>query len=160
MWLVNLTKKKGLWAAQGTPHVFVRKSLCGNHRSRHHSREALWNDYCFPAHLLRHPFLGISGYTHLLPHAVHPSFMFLTPGWKWKSKAYNQNRKNRNMWENWVMYLHINVCHNPLHCWFSAVSNRNPNKTAAWIAIYMFMLLPDHWRQHKFKKKKFKKRFC
>lgn len=151
MWLVNLPKKKGLWAAQGTPHVFVRKSPCSNHRPRHHSWEWLLFS-CTPAEASI-PADKISGYTHLLPHAVPPSFIFLTPGWKWKSKAYNQNRKNRKMWENWVMYLHINVCHNPLHCWFRAASNRNPNKTAAWIAIYMFMLLPDHWRQSKCKTK-------
>lgn len=66
----------------------------------------------------------ISGYTDLLPHAVHPSFIFLTPGWKWKSKAHNQNRKNWKMWGNWVMYLRIDVCHNPLSYWFSTVSNR------------------------------------
>lgn len=122
MWLVNLLKKKGLWAVQVTHHIFVRKSLCNNHRPRHHPQEALWNDCCFPIHLLRHLLLGISGYTDLLLHAVHPAFIFLTPGWKWKSKAHNHNRKNWKMWGNGVMYMCIDVCQNPLSCWFSAVS--------------------------------------
>lgn len=157
MWLVNLLMKKGLWAVQVTHHFFVRKSSCRGFKPRHHSWEALWNDYCFPTHLLSHPFLGIryQATQTLLLHAVHQSFIFLTPGWKWKSKAHNQNRKNWKLWGNWVMYLCIDVCHNPLSCWFSAVSNRNPNKTAAWIAIYMFMLLPDHWRQSICKEKWF-----
>lgn len=80
MWLVNLPKKKGLWAAQGTPHVFVKKSPCSNYRPRHHSWEWLLFS-CTPAEASI-PADKISGYTHLLPHAVHPSFIFLTPGWE------------------------------------------------------------------------------
>lgn len=81
----------------------------------------------------------VSGYTDLLPDLVQPPLIFLTPGWKQKSKAHNQNRKNCKMWGNWVMYPCIDGCHSLPSCCFSAVSSRNPNKTAPWITIYIFL---------------------
>lgn len=108
------------WAVGVIHHIFV-KSLHYNHWLRSYSGGAPWNDYCFLSHLLRHPFLRIR-YQLCSPSWLAPA-VFLTPGWKWKSKAHDQNRKNCKIWINQSINP-CNIYHSSLSCWYRVACNR------------------------------------
>lgn len=86
------------WSLWGNPHATIadREFILG----KHHGMIAVFLHTCWCFH---------SWAWELLPDLGQASLIFLTPGWKRKPKAHNQNRKNCKMWRNWVMYPRINV---------------------------------------------------